>query len=77
MKTPTSPSPAHDRGLTSTPISTIVLVVGVIVGSFLLVQGLAASYEAPTPVKADTESTKPDLTIGYTINNVGYIEPCG
>ena len=50
---------------------TVLALVGV--GVALATGGARSDTPAPAP----PEAVKPDLTILYTINNLGFIEPCG
>ncbi len=48
---------------------------------FLLAAGILACGAGPIPgdssAAGDDPAERPDLTVLHTINNVGYIEPCG
>ena len=64
----------------SSSLSTVLFLVGVLAGGFLLFQGIASSYDTRADGSSDppaADEPKPDIVVSYTINNVGYIEPCG
>ncbi len=78
MKTNSPPGTgfiAKPMSLGNPKLAAAILTVGVIVGFGLLLPGLVSSYDSPDPATASAK--KPDITILYTENNVGYIEPCG